>query len=80
MYEYAAYDYVLGDVDMDEEITINDAGLALQCYTYGAVNRLTGLLPAQVAAADMDGDGKPGLMDAYEILVIYAERAVGNSS
>lgn len=55
--------YILGDVDNDSEITLNDASLALK-----AALRIEILSEKAVTAADVDKDGEVSLNDASMIL------------
>ncbi len=55
--------YMVGDIDFDEEITVNDSLLALRHYS-GQIT-LTG---DALLAADGDGDGDVDLIDAQTIM------------
>lgn len=75
----APYDngFMLGDVDSNGAITIQDAYAALLAYVASTAGLETDLTDAQTAAADIDGDGVITLSDAYKILVYYTTEASG---
>ena len=69
---------MMGDVDGDEAITIQDASLCLLAYANHAVGNDYGLTDAQFVAADVDEDAEITLQDASFILTFYARNAVGD--
>lgn len=71
--------YITGDLDGDDSITINDAYNALQAYSSVAAGLDSGLTDEQMKAADVDGDGKLTIMDAYKILLYYATKSAGGT-
>ncbi len=70
--------YIKGDLNADNQITIQDAADCLNAYANVAVGNESGLTEAQEVAADIDEDGAVTILDAYYILRYYAEHAVGN--
>lgn len=78
VYEYAAYDYTLGDVNENGEIDSRDGYLCLVEFAENSAGSIGGLLPAQVAAGDIDGDGYDSISDAYQIQCYFAETSAGN--
>lgn len=75
---YQAEDYMLGDIDMDGSVTIQDAFQGLTTYCKWNAGTLDTLLPGQTAAADIDGDGRISIQDAFAILIYYANENAGN--
>ena len=71
--------YLLGDVNQDGNINIQDAFLTLLAYCNISVGLEHGLTPAQVLAADVDRDQELTIRDAFRILIYYAMVSVGNS-
>lgn len=61
----------LGDVNEDEEVTVDDAQIALQAYTNLLAGKDSGLNPAQEKAADVNIDGAVTVEDAQAILQYY---------
>ncbi len=68
-----------GDLDMDGDITIEDASLCLAAYANAAAGNDDGLDELTRIAADIDGDGRITIQDAFYILCYYAQSASGNS-
>ena len=76
-YLYANTTWKQGDVDEDGDITLDDAFLALQSYSNVAAGNLSPLLPAQVMAANVNGNDSIEMDDAFAILQYYAIQATG---
>lgn len=74
---YLAYDYTLGDIDADGDVSIRDAYTGLMTYSKESAGILETLLPAQVAAADVDESGTLSIWDAYWILLYYSNESAG---
>lgn len=70
-------DFMLGDIDGDKAVTIQDAFAALVAYANTSAGLGHGLTDAQFAAADIDGSGNISISDAFKILTYYAENAAG---
>ena len=68
---------VLGDLDDNEAVTLDDALAALRGYASGAASGETGLTEAQGYAADVDGNGEVSLDDAQHILRYYTLNTLG---
>ena len=68
---------VLGDLDDNEAVTLDDAQAALRGYASWAASGETGLTEAQGYAADVDGNGELSLDDAQHILRYYTLNTLG---
>ncbi|MBR3268866.1 MAG: dockerin type I repeat-containing protein [Oscillospiraceae bacterium] len=64
---------VLGDVDGNGAIELDDAQLALAAYTNQLAHKPSGLNTTQEQAADVTGDGDVTVDDAQAILQYYTE-------
>lgn len=65
-----------GDVNLDNEITVEDAQIALISYTEKFAGNEIDLTEDQLKAADVNGDGNLTVEDAQYILIYYTERTV----
>ena len=68
---------MLGDLDDNEAVTLDDALAVLRGYAAGAASGETGLTEAQGCAADVDGNGEVSLDDAQHILRYYTLNTLG---
>lgn len=71
-------DRMIGDVDQDGYVGINDAYLALSVYAGWATGNKADYSDADLNAMDVDADGTVTLDDAYEIIMTYSYVAVGH--
>ena len=69
-------DVLLGDVNLDNEITVEDAQIALISYTEQFAGNEIDLTEDQLKAADVNLDGSLTVEDAQYILIYYTERTV----
>lgn len=71
--------YLLGDVNQDGDINIQDSFLTLLAYCSVSAGLEHNLTQAQVLAADVDRDQELTIRDAFRILLYYAMVSVGYS-
>ncbi|MBP0976171.1 MAG: hypothetical protein J6P20_08910, partial [Oscillospiraceae bacterium] len=65
--------FTIGDINLDGKVELEDAMLALSCYTQTITELAdTGLTYSQQIAADIDQSGNVDLIDAMTILEYYA--------
>lgn len=76
---FFALDYIRGDFDENQKISIFDAYLVLMQYALRSAGRPTELTKAQWYTADYNVDGVINIQDAYLILLHYANDAAGNN-
>ena len=69
-------DVLRGDVNLDNEITVEDAQIALISYTEKFAGNEIDLTEDQLKAADVNLDGSLTVEDAQYILIYYTERKV----
>lgn len=72
--------YVLGDVNEDEEISVEDAQLTLNAYVKTMAGKDNGLTEKQVKAADVNEDGIVSVDDAQSILMYYVKNSLSGKS
>ncbi|MCD7959895.1 MAG: dockerin type I repeat-containing protein [Ruminococcus sp.] len=66
-----------GDMDGDEEITVQDAYTCMCAFAEASAGNDDGLTDSQRTAADVDGDGEITMQDAYLIQMYAANVAAG---
>lgn len=70
---------MLGDVNLDGAVTIQDAYEALLVYSSKSAGKGTGLIAVQEMAADVDGDDALTINNVYRILLYYATASAGKT-
>lgn len=69
---------MLGDVNCDGTVNLDDATMVLTIYASIAAGLpMDSYTEAEIAAADVDGNGMAGLSDATAVLSYYAQNAAG---
>ena len=68
--------YLRGDMNMNGEVSIDDAQLTLKAYTAQVAGNPTDLTPAQIKASDVNEDGEVSVDDAQSILKYYTGKYV----
>ena len=68
--------YLLGDMNLDGVVSIEDAQLTLKAYTAKVAGNPTDLSPAQIKASDVNADGDVSVDDAQSILKYYTGKYV----
>ena len=68
--------FLLGDVDNDGVVGIQDAQLTLIVYVDTMVGQESSLSDAQLKAADVNNDGKVSVDDAQWLLLYYTLNTV----
>ncbi|MCC8111893.1 MAG: dockerin type I repeat-containing protein [Ruminococcus sp.] len=68
-----------GDLNGDENITVQDAYLCQKAFANASAEKDNGLSTIQEAIADVNGDNTINVQDAYVIQQYYAIIAVGNT-
>lgn len=71
--------YLLGDVNEDSTVAVDDAMAALSAYAAKVAEQPTNLNEAQTYAADPNGDGELTIEDAIYILKYYTANTVAES-
>ena len=69
--------YTTGDIDIDGDVDVDDALLALSHYASDCAGTSSPLNTAQQVLADVNMDGNINLVDASAILNFYAKNAAG---
>ena len=72
--------YLLGDVNADNEISVEDAQLALTAYVKVMARMDSGLTDQQLKAADINGDGEVSVEDAQLILLYYVSNTLSHQT
>lgn len=72
--------YLLGDIDDDGTVQLEDAQLAVNAYAEALIGQDTGLTEIQRKAADPNGDGVLTAEDAQYILMYYAANTLAGSA
>ena len=67
---------LLGDVDENGEVSIEDVQTALKAYTVRVSGKDHGLTAKQVKAADVNADGELSVDDVQNILIYYVNNTV----
>lgn len=71
-------DYLIGDVNGDGAVSLDDASMTLSIYASKAAGlSLDSFTDEQLSIADVDSDGTVSLSDASAILSYYAQQAAG---
>lgn len=70
-------DYLLGDVNNDGAVTVEDAVAVLTYYAQQSAGLTPDTSNFIVAAADVDGNGAVAVEDAVKILAYYAQQSAG---
>ena len=71
--------YSAGDVDLNGKVELEDAMLALKCYTRSVAKlKNLGFSNTQMRCADVDRDGFVDVTDSMEILKYYVNNIAGN--
>ncbi|MBP0966295.1 MAG: hypothetical protein J5722_01560, partial [Oscillospiraceae bacterium] len=65
-----------GDVNLDGEVSVDDAQLALRAYANRIAGNPTGLDAQQTKNADVNEDGEISVDDAQNILIYYVNNTV----
>ena len=78
--ESSASDVILGNVNGDKEISVEDAQLTLNAYVNGMSGMDSGLTAQQLKAADINGDGDVSVDDAQLILLYYVSNTLSGQS
>ncbi|MEE3404295.1 MAG: hypothetical protein VZR73_09445 [Acutalibacteraceae bacterium] len=68
-----------GDVDGNDEVSVEDAQLALKSYTKRIAGVDMGLTEEQIKAADVNEDGELSVDDAQNILIYYVNNTVAGN-
>lgn len=68
-----------GDMDGDEEISLNDAYLIQAAFADEAAGLDSGFTDTQKTAADIDGDGVIAIKDAYYMMMYFVSQSAGNA-
>ena len=68
-----------GDVNLDAEVSVEDAQLALKAYTERLAGKNTGLTDDQLRNGDVTGDGILSVEDAQYILIYYVKNVVSGT-
>ncbi len=68
-----------GDVDGNDEVSVEDAQLALKSYTKRIAGVDMGLTEEQLKAADVNEDGELSVDDAQNILIYYVNNTVAGN-
>lgn len=71
--------YHLGNVNGDEEISVEDAQLTLNAYVRIMAGMDSGLTDEQLKAADVNNDGEVSVDDAQTILIYYVRNTLSNT-
>ena len=71
---------MLGDVNEDGEISVEDAQLTLNAYVKTMAGKDNDLTEKQVKAADVNGDGIVSVDDAQSILIYYVKNSLSGKS
>lgn len=69
-------DVLRGDVNIDNEVSVEDAQLALKSYTEKLAGNEIDLTADQLKASDVNADGELTVEDAQYILIYYTNRTV----
>lgn len=72
--------FLLGDVDGNNVVSVEDAQLALLAYVESITGQSTGLTAQQELAADINGDKKVSVEDAQMILLYYVSKSLSGKS
>ena len=70
---------MLGDVNGDKEISVEDAQLTLNAYVKIMAGMDSGLTEQQLKAADVNGDGEVSVEDAQTILLYYVRNTLSGT-
>ena len=68
---------IMGDINGDGSVTIEDACLVLEAYAKHSAGLSSNLNAEQKAASDVNGDGQIAVEDAVSILQYYAQQSAG---
>jgi hypothetical protein len=68
---------LLGDPNMDDDVSVEDAVIALTMYAQASAGLELDFTESQITAADVNGDGVVTVEDAVYILTYYAKQAAG---
>ena len=66
-------EFLLGDTNLNDEVSVDDAQLTLNAYVKGMAGRDNGLTELQAKAADINEDGIVSVDDAQWILLYYVK-------
>ena len=72
-------DFLTGDVNGDQDISVDDAQLALRAYVAEMAGKENGLEDWQCSAADVNSDDKVTVEDAQLILLYYVKNTLANT-
>ena len=69
-------DFLLGDVNLDGTVSVEDAQLTLTAYVNIMADMDSGLSDIQKRAADVNADGEISVDDAQNILLYYVKNTL----
>ena len=72
-------EFLLGDVNLDGVVNVEDAQLALNAYVAKMADLDTGLNDKQMRAADVNNNGELSIDDAQHILLYYVENDISGN-
>ena len=67
---------LLGDVNLDKVVSVDDAQITLMAYTNRIAGKSMNLKDKQIKAADIDGNNEVSVEDAQLILLYYTQKTV----
>ena len=71
--------FLLGDVNRDGEVSVDDAQITLKAYTARMVGNEMELNDNQIKAADVNGNKEISVDDAQLILIYYVKNTLANN-
>ena len=75
-----ASDFLLGDVNLDGSVSVEDAQLTLTAYVNIMADMDSGLTDLQKKAADINADGQISVEDAQNILLYYVSNTLAGTT